>query len=1189
MKLWEIFRFEFAYQAHRIRTWIYFVAFFVIAFLLTNNAIEDARNGGAFANSPSVIAFVTSLCNLLWVLVATAVAGNSAARDAETRMYPLVYTSPISKVEYLGGRFLAALTLNALILLMVQVGMLLAVLKPGVGPEVLGPFRPSAYISSYIFIALSTAFITTAIQFSLAILKRRAVTSYLGGLLLCLLSFVAGAVGNLLHLPTLGKVLDPIHYVSNGLISKALTPIEKNTRLIGLDPSILLNGLLWVAIAIGILVFTRLRFHFGHYSGSDRKVEHVDNISPEVPVRIVRPHVAFGFIVNLRQAGAIAWTSFEALIKGGAGLVLIVPISILIGLLMPLAMDVGGVALLPTTANVLTTITAPIADNLRFPWMLIPLIIIFYAGEVVWRERDAGLNEIAFTTPVPEWCNLLGKFMGLSLVLITWIIFLIAAGMLGQIRMGYFDFEIGVYLQVLLGIQLIDWLLFAALVFAVHVVVNHKQAGYLLSLVAYGFIVFASRLGIEHKLLIYTSDPGWRYSDMRAFATTVGPWLWFKTYWISWALLFAVGVKLLWVRGVEDNFKSRLREARRRLTHSTAAVGMTAIVLIITVGGYIFFNTNVRNAYETTADRLNRRAQYELSYGKYKDTVQPVLMSTSLRIDIYPERPDANIHGTYILTNTGSVEIDSIHVSIAHGVETTIMSFDRRATPVLTDPDIGYRIYSLEDALVPGDSLRLTFDVHIEAKGFRNDFDALVASNGTYFTNQECFPAIGYQRNRELNVPEERKQYGLIARPDATSPGDSVATRTRLGGEPITFEATVSTSADQVAVAPGALRRTWTEGDRRYFHYVSDAPINNEYDVFSARYALHEEQWIPSMDTGRAVAIQMFHDRRHAGNLARMVRSVRASLAYHTARYGPYQHNYIRLIEHPALGMGVRTEAATIEYGERFSSLNPGNDPREQYLVFAVLAHAVARDWWGMQVVPADVAGAGLLTTSLETYSGMRVVEDTLGSDVLQQYIGSMREAYIAPRTRATPPLFRATSSFAFSRKGPFALYAMGEYIGKDRVDDALHHLFEKFRSGKPPLATSLDLYRELQAVTPDSLQYLLEDLFMKNTFWEFETDQVIARSTEDGIWQVTLDIRVRKVVVDEAGVETEQPVNDWVEIGVFGEAESYVEKHLLRSGAQTVTLTVTQKPDRAGIDPRHLLSELGEIDTNVKTAKIED
>ena len=414
------------------------------------------------------------------------------------------------------------------------------------------------------------------------------------------------------------------------------------------------------------------------------------------------------------------------------------------------------------------------------------------------------------------------------------------------------------------------------------------------------------------------------------------------------------------------------------------------------------------------------------------------------------------------------------------------------------------------------------------------------------------------------------------------------ARRIRVGGDPITFEAIVGTSGDQVAVAPGALRRTWTEGGRRYFHYLTDVPTNNQYGVFSARYALHEEQWNPSTGSGPAITIQIFHHPGHAGNLGRMVASVRASLDHYTRQFGPYPYSYIRLIENPVRGMGVATEAATVEYGEGFSLLNPGNGPQDLDVVFAVVAHGVARGWWGMQVAPADVEGAGLLDVSLETYSAMRVVEEALGPEHLRRYLLSMREGFSPPRIRAAPPLLRATDSFSRARKGPFALYAMREYIGKDRVDDALRSMLKKHGSGAPPLPTSLDLYRELQAVTPDSYQYLLRDLFEKNTFWELATERATAKQTSADAWQVTLDVRARKVVVDEAGIETEAPMDDWIEVGVFDEGEPYLQKHRIRSGKQTITVTAPQKPARAGIDPRHLLSDLGETDNNIKDVKIE-
>ena len=164
----------------------------------------------------------------------------------------------------------------------------------------------------------------------------------------------------------------------------------------------------------------------------------------------------------------------------------------------------------------------------------------------------------------------------------------------------------------------------------------------------------------------------------------------------------------------------------------------------------------------------------------------------------------------------------------------------------------------------------------------------------------------------------------------------------------------------------------------------------------------------------------------------------------------------------------------------------------------------------------------------------------------------------------------------------------MHEYIGKERIDAALRSLFEKHRSGTPPLPTSLDLYRELQAVTPEQFQYLLQDLFERNTFWELQTERATGLQTEGGTWQVTLAVRARKVVVDESGVETEVPMDDWLEVGVFDEGELSLQKFRIHSGTQTIAVTVPQKSARAGIDPRHLLSDLGEVDKNVTTIRLE-
>lgn len=117
------------------------------------------------------------------------------------------------------------------------------------------------------------------------------------------------------------------------------------------------------------------------------------------------------------------------------------------------------------------------------------------------------------------------------------------------------------------------------------------------------------------------------------------------------------------------------------------------------------------------------------------------------------------------------------------------------------------------------------------------------------------------------------------------------------------------------------------------------------------------------------------------------------------------------------------------------------------------------------------------------------------------------------------------------------------------------------------------------------------------NTFWQLSTERVIAEQKGDSTWEVTLDVRARKMVYDSAGVETEVPMNEWLDIGVFARGERgdelanslYVRKHRIRSGTQTITVTVQGRPDLAGIDPYHLLDwEEREDDDNIAAVKIE-
>lgn len=1194
MKLREILRLEIGMQGRRLSTWVLAVALLLLMLRITLEVyVPNARTGGYFFNSPFVVVAITVLGSVLGLLVPAALAGEAGARDLQTRMHPLVYTTPIRKGSYLGGRFLAAFLLHALILLVLPAALLLSTLSSRVEPELLGPFLPDAYAGAYLLLALPNAFVATAILFSLAVVSRRAMSSYLGGVLLFFIAifgwlFLAQGMG----MWGVAKLLDPFGLVAIAELSRSWTAAEKNTVLPALEGWLLANRFLWMAVAAGALALTHRRFRFAHHlprgwrRGSGATAPAVPSaerarastFARSGPIEVPRVPRAFGLPTHLRQTAAVAGDSFREIVAGWGGLVLAALTAVVV-LTGPSLMRHMGVPLRPTTASVVDFL----GSNSDIVWLLVPLLIVFYAGELVWREREAGLAEISDAVPAPDWVPLLGRVLGLWLVLLLLQLLLIAAGIALQASLGYHRFEPGLYLRVMLGLRLPDLLLFALLAVVVHVVVNQKYVAHLVAIGAYALAAFGSALGLENHLLVYGSGPEWSHSDMAGFGGTVGPWLWHRAYWAAWALLLALGARLLWVRGREGGTRGRLALARRRFSAPVARTAAVGVGLVLLLGGFIFHRTHAAD-HPSAEEWAERRVAYELRYGRFRGAVQPLLTATSLGVEIDPERREVEIRGSYRLVNASGTPIDSLHLTLPAELELTREALDRPATRVLADEELGYRIHVLETPLQPGDSLRLDFALRYHPRGSSLEgLGPTVLPNGTQIASEVWLPAVGYQPSREIGGAGERRARGLPAPAGGLSPEEVEVADHQEVSERVALEVVVGTTLGQTAVAPGRLVRGWTEGDRAYFHYATDHPIRNDYTIFSAAYALHEDRWVdPATGGGRAVAIQIFHHPSHAWNLETMTRGVKASLASFGRRFGAYPHGQIRLVEHPGDGSGLHAAPVNIQYEEGFPLFDPESDPRGIDFPFAVIAHEVAHQWWGNQLTPAYAEGAPLLTESLAWYSVFSVVEESHGADHLRRFLAMMREAYLDPRSRAAVPLLRADSWFLAYRKGAYAMYALREYLGEARIDAALRRLLERHPGGTPPLPTSLDLYRELQAVTPDSLRYLLTDLFEENTYWELAARSAAAEPVGDGRWRVSLELSARKVVVDSAGVETERAMDDLVEVGVFAAGADgaageplYLRLHRMRAGEQRITVTVSGEPSRAGVDPRNLLIDV--------------
>jgi aminopeptidase N len=238
------------------------------------------------------------------------------------------------------------------------------------------------------------------------------------------------------------------------------------------------------------------------------------------------------------------------------------------------------------------------------------------------------------------------------------------------------------------------------------------------------------------------------------------------------------------------------------------------------------------------------------------------------------------------------------------------------------------------------------------------------------------------------------------------------------------------------------------------------------------------------------------------------------------------------------------------------------------------MGHEMGHQWWGHQLVPALVEGAPVLSESLAWYSAMLVVEETFGREHLLRLLDIMRSEYMAPHQTREVPLLRTFDRLDAYRTGPFAMYALREAIGAERVNGALRNLLAKFDPNRPPYPTTLDLYAELRAVAPPAMHYLLKDLFEEVTFWDLRTKQVVAQPAANGTYRVTLQVEAQKLKANALGKEKPVPMNDAIEVAVF-DAKSkpiYRQPHRIHSGLQTITVTVPGAAARAGVDPDHEL-----------------
>ncbi len=1178
----EVFKFECRYQLRSPLFLVLAIVWGLFAFLIM--AADNVQLGGVGNNlnynAAWTIVYMQFFFSLIGMLAAVAIVSQAITRDYELKSAEMMFATGVSERAFLLGRFFGAGLFAMLVGVAAILGTMLGTLMPWLDAERVGPFTLVPYLYALVVVTVPNFFFSSALFFTLAALTRSMLGAFIGAVGFMVLYIV---IGNLVDPEQIDvfAMFDPFGQTAFGEVSRYWTVFERNAQLVPVTGALLFNRLLWIAIGVAALLFTLWRYGFTLNPSPFRRRRSSKTAEAAPPVAALTVTQNFDWRTPFRQFRSQVRIDLQAIYKSVPFYVILGFAALNVSAGFASASGMFGTPLLPVTGAQLRTI----ASNYTF---FILIVLIYYAGEIVHRERQAGVADVIDGAPFPNIVMIASKIASLWFIVLCLLLFAMGAAIVNQLLDGYTNFELGLYLQSLLFVMGGFFFLFAVFAVFIQVLTGNKWLGMVGALTV--LLVFQSLPSFDYQHGLYNFGPTLApHSDMNGYGHFWQPLVAFTLYWTLFCALLAIASHLLFPRGRVLGFAERVRQGRARAGTRVLAGAGVALAGFIGCGAWIFWNTNVVNTYRTTDTVEAQQAAYEKTYKGYELMPRPEVVAVDSEVDLYPAERRLESRGSARLVNRTDAPITELFVS-TH----PLLAVNALGVPGATlreqNETMGVRLYDLTPPLAPGAEMVMTWDATWRHDGFANPNEAAVTggasnrvvANGTFVNNTEIMPYLGYNSGVELSDPTTRREYDLapiVRLPELGDPAWLGVSQFGVG-ERAAFRTVFSTSADQTAVAPGYLVGEVEERDgRRFFTYEMDEPIWPFFAFVSARYEV-------ARDEHEGVAIEVYHHAGHPYNIEPMIRGTKKSLSYFNEAFSPYQYRQFRILEFPRYASFAQSFPNTIPYSEAIGFVADLRDEDALDLVFYVTAHELAHQWWAHQVVGARMQGMTVIVETLAQYGALMVMEREYGPDKMRRFLRYELDRYLLSRggelIDELPLMLTENQQYIHYQKGSLVMYALKDLIGEERVNLALRNFIAEFGYVSGAFPTTRDLIDALRAVAEPEHQAMITDLFERIALYDFAVADATVEEV-DGEWEVRFTARAAKFYADGKGVETEAPLEAWVDIAVFPAAEEELddyqlpaplifEKRLVTTGEKEVVLRVADKPARVGIDPYNKL-----------------
>ena len=1202
----KLLKFEMQLQTRQVGFWITAGIMFIVGVLVMSFDFASASAVGEKIKANGALPIAITIANMspFVIFFAAVFTVTGAMRDDVHKSLEIIHSTPVKTPSMIWTRLIGVLITVFVCLCALVVGMFIGQFMLWTDKETIGAINVLFFLQPLLIFGLTSCLFVSAFYLLTAGVTRNRTIVYVSAIAMLVISSIPGLLNESDKLKDLAAMLDPFGTVGLANDTEFWPANEQNSRMVPLSGSFLINRVIWLAISLVGLFMAQRLFKRGIVTRKIKASKKLTDAytSPE--------HVKLIQVTPVSPKGAklsrfLTRFKYEYLttVKSIPFAILLLIAIVNFSFVFVIRNQLSDQPVLLTAGQAFFVVQAGFT-------LFLLLMMVFFGGDVIWRERTAKITELIDSTAVQNWTLLTSKWLATIAMIYTVIALACVSALVAQATIGVGELDIPLMLKrgfLEIGLMMSFWV---TLVMFVQNFVPNRIFGMILGgLLLFGILFGLRLLPFYHPLLGFGMVSPGQYSDMNAYLTSGLLSMTYRgIYWAGLVGIFAVTSMWLWRRGTDVRLRKRLKGVRAQMGIGSLSLGLASIIAFFGMGGHIFYKTNIENTFYTDKKAEKRLVEIEKNFkGEFfKDGTYvplPKIQRVDVDVQLFTDKQQGIFKGQYLIKNTTGAPVKQVWLTMPTEKESALRKIDLKGAvrdknnekaKLAEKLEMNSHLYVFNPPLAVNAETTLDFDIFYDSPSFPDGSPIRKQAN---FLNNGKMPTIGINFSR-LESPDKRRKYNLGVkdkRPDRDDPEAKKKNFFTSAADYVDFKANICVDAGQIPIAPGQFKSETKGPDGRVCRqYKAINPIMNFFSFVAADYDVASEVW--ENPNGDNVDLKIYHHAGHPFNIDLMMDAMQSSMTTFTETFGPYQYAQARIMEVPYVQF-AQAFAGTIPFGESLGfimEVEKGED-KIDFMTY-VTAHELGHQWFGHQIVPANTKGYNVLSEGLTENATMTAYEKIKGYPMTRRMRSKRVEQYLLGRTsdkNPEPPLALAEDQLYIAYyKANAVFWGLRHYMEDGAMNAALAQFIKDYGSKGSPYPTTLELVDALREAAPEDLQQFITDSWEKITFWETGFGDVNVKPNANGGYTVTAIAKMAKKYASEKdGKETDaETLDEPVEIAFYKEdpSNSWEEKPMLLkrfrlTEAETeLSFELSERPGYIVIDPRALLVER-KLNDNVK------